>query len=59
VIPSAKTFTPKQGQYLAFTRLPAGPQLVWEDTILPTESVAEFDKLHKDLISELVPNGAL
>jgi hypothetical protein len=28
-------------------------------TILPTESVAEFDKLHKDLISELVPNGAL
>jgi hypothetical protein len=28
-------------------------------TILPTESVAEFEKLHKDLISELVPNGAL
>jgi hypothetical protein len=28
-------------------------------TILPTESVAEFGKLHKDLISELVPNGAL
>jgi hypothetical protein len=28
-------------------------------TVLPTESVAEFEKLHKDLISELVPNGAL
>jgi hypothetical protein len=28
-------------------------------TILPTESVAEFEKLHKDLTSELVPNGAL
>ena len=28
-------------------------------TILPTESVVEFEKLHKDLISELVPNGAL
>ena len=28
-------------------------------TILPTESIAEFEKLHKDLISELVPNGAL
>jgi hypothetical protein len=28
-------------------------------TILPAESVAEFEKLHKDLISELVPNGAL
>jgi hypothetical protein len=28
-------------------------------TILPTESVAEFEKLHRDLISELVPNGAL
>jgi hypothetical protein len=28
-------------------------------TILPTESVAEFEKQHKDLISELVPNGAL
>jgi hypothetical protein len=28
-------------------------------TILPTESVSEFEKLHKDLISELVPNGAL
>jgi hypothetical protein len=24
-------------------------------TILPTESVAEFEKLHKDLISELGP----
>ena len=28
-------------------------------TILPTESVAGFEKLHKDLISELDPNGAL
>ena len=28
-------------------------------TILPTESVAEFEELHKDLISELEPNGAL
>jgi hypothetical protein len=28
-------------------------------TILPTESVAEFEKLHRDLISELVPNSAL
>jgi hypothetical protein len=28
-------------------------------TILPTESVAEFEKLHKDLISEFPPNGAL
>jgi hypothetical protein len=28
-------------------------------TILPTESVAEFEKLHRDVISELVPNGAL
>jgi hypothetical protein len=28
-------------------------------TILPTESVAEFEKLHRNLISELVPNGAL
>jgi hypothetical protein len=28
-------------------------------TILPTESVAEFEELHEDLISELVPNGAL
>jgi hypothetical protein len=28
-------------------------------TILPTESVSEFEKLHKDLISELAPNGAL
>jgi hypothetical protein len=27
--------------------------------ILPTESVAEFEKLHRDLISEFVPNGAL
>jgi len=27
--------------------------------VLPTESVAEFEKLHKDLISELAPNGAL
>jgi hypothetical protein len=28
-------------------------------TILPTESVAEFEELHEDLISELVPKGAL
>ena len=28
-------------------------------TIPPTESVAEFKKLHSDVISELVPNGAL
>jgi hypothetical protein len=28
-------------------------------TILPTESVAEFEKLHRDLISELAPNSAL
>jgi hypothetical protein len=28
-------------------------------TILPGESVAEFGRLHRDLTSELVPNGAL
>ena len=28
-------------------------------TILPTESIAEFEKLHEDLILELVPNSAL
>jgi hypothetical protein len=27
--------------------------------ILPTENVTEFEKLHKDLLSELVPNDAL
>jgi hypothetical protein len=28
-------------------------------TILPTESVAEFEKLHKDLLSELFPMARL
>jgi hypothetical protein len=28
-------------------------------TVLPTESVVEFENLHKDFISELDPNGAL
>lgn len=28
-------------------------------TILPSENVVEFEKLHRDFISELVPNGAL
>ena len=28
-------------------------------SILPGENAAEFEKLHRDLIAELVPNGAL
>jgi hypothetical protein len=28
-------------------------------SILPGESAAEFEKLHQELISEFIPNGAL